>query len=106
MNDFEEIFGNRFFHAEEGLGRLEGSERFNNIMFEMLDEDDGLPFEQEIESLLCPVDLKEAVDDENHEDDSGEDRKINGRETSTGSLSSVIPEQSATLPILPEANLS
>jgi len=57
VEEFEEIFSNRFFHAEEVLGGLKGGEGLLDIFFEVLDEDNGFPFKQEIESFLSPADF-------------------------------------------------
>ena len=81
------------------LGGLERGKGFLNVFLEVLDEDSRFPFEQKIEPLFCPVNFKKAIDDQNDENDSGENRKVDRRETSGYPLS--IPEQSASLPILP-----
>jgi hypothetical protein len=106
VEDFKKIFGNRFFQAEKVLRGLKGSEIFLNILFEVLDEDNRFPFKQEIESFLSPVDFQKAVDDQNDENDSGENRKVDGGEASTDFLTITISKQSVSLPILPGARLS
>jgi hypothetical protein len=39
----------------------------------MLDENNGLPFEQKVESFLGSADFQKSVDDEDDENDSRED---------------------------------
>lgn len=106
VKGFEKIFGNRFFHAVEMLGGLNRDEGLLNIPLEVLNEDGSLSFEEEMESLLSAVDFKEAVNDQNDENDSGENRKIDRREASAYSLAVAVSEQSASLPILPGVRFS
>ena len=49
-----------------------------DVLLEMLNEDNGLPFEQKIESFFGSGDLQESVDDEDDENDSGEDAQVDG----------------------------
>ena len=58
---------------------LEGGKGLLNVLLEVLDKDDRLPFEQEIESFFGTIDFQESIDDE---DDSREDSQVDGRETS------------------------
>lgn len=96
MDDLQKVLGNRFLKAEEVTGdrriepipswdtfhQLEGGESFLDILLKVLDENNGLPFQEKIESLLRPVDFQKSIDDEDDEDDSREDRQIDRGETS------------------------
>ena len=57
---------------------LERGECFLDISFEMLNEDNGLSFQQKIESFFGAGDFQETVDDEDDEKDSGEDAQVDG----------------------------
>jgi len=56
----------------------ERGERFLDIFLEMLNEDNGLPFQQKIESFFSSGDFQEPVDDEDDENDSGENAQVKG----------------------------
>ena len=66
------MFSRPAFHPQER------GERFLDILLEMLNEDNGLPFQQKIESFFGPGDFQEPVDDEDNENDSGEDAQVDG----------------------------
>ena len=57
---------------------LERGERFLDILLKMLNEDNGLPFQQKIESLFGSGNFQEPIDDEDDENDSGEDAQVDG----------------------------
>jgi len=50
----------------------ERGESLLDIFLKMLDENNGLPFEQKIESFLGSADFQQSVDDEDDENDSRE----------------------------------
>lgn len=52
---------------------VERRESLLDIFFKMLDENNGLPFEQKIESFPGSAYFQKSVDDEDNENDSGED---------------------------------
>jgi hypothetical protein len=87
MEGFQKIFGNGILQTEKkSRGRkvegmfsgptfhpLERGESLLDIFLKMLDEHNGLPFEQKIESFLGSADFQKSVDDEDNENDSRED---------------------------------
>jgi hypothetical protein len=60
-----------FQHLERGRGLLD-------ILFIVLQKENGFPLQQEIESIFSPVDFQKSVDDEDDEKDAREDRQIDG----------------------------
>ena len=92
MEGFQKIVGNRILQTEEKSRNrwiggmfpgptfhpLERGERLLDILLEMLNEDNGLPFQQKIESFFGSGDFQKSVDDEDGENDSGEDAQVDG----------------------------